>query len=142
MLYKASMIKAGNTLYGRKVIDSIVILATKEIDGVAGLYGRGFRTEYIDKTVNVDTYIKVYSDINCPDIAFKIQENIRRNIDTMSSFKTGEINVNILEVVIREAVKEVEPSEEATRAVDKGNEKCVCSQNGSPCAGSSESENE
>lgn len=102
MPYKTSDKKSGDTVYGRKVINSIILLAAKEIAGVASLYGRGFRTEFNGLTVDVDVYINVVSDISCSDVAHRVQENIKRNVESMSAFKVGIVNVNILGVVFNE----------------------------------------
>lgn len=102
MPYKAIDNKSGNTVYGRKVINSIIVLAAKEIAGVAILHGRGFRTEFNGLSVDVDVYIHVINDISCAEVAYRVQENIKRNVESMSAFKIGAINVNILGVVFNE----------------------------------------
>jgi len=101
MSYKVTDLKSGDTVYGRKVINSIIALAAKEISGVAGLVGKGFRTEFSGIRVDVDVYVNVCDGVNCPEVAFRVQENIKRNVESMTAFKVGAINVNILGVMFK-----------------------------------------
>jgi len=105
MPYKTNDKKSGDTVYGRKVINSIIVLATKEITGVASLHGRGFRAEFNGLIVDVDVYIHVTSSVSCAEVSYRVQENIKRNVESMSAFKIGTINVNILGVVFNEEKK-------------------------------------
>lgn len=89
----------GDVTYGRNVVLSVISLATQEINGVAALQGKGVRTEIIGNTVNVDVYIDVNFGVSCSDVAFRVQENIKRSVESMTSYKTGVINVNVLGVV-------------------------------------------
>ena len=100
MPYK-SVEQTGFTVYGKRTINSIVLHATQEIDGVAGLYAKGCRTEFNGLKVDVDVFINVFDGVKCSEVAYRIQENIKRNVETMTSYKVGVINVNIFGVQIR-----------------------------------------
>ena len=86
----------GNITYGRNLISSIIVLAVQEINGVASLQGKGIRTEMTGYTVNVDVYINVEFGVSCSDVAFRVQENVKRSVETCSKYRIGIINVNIL----------------------------------------------
>lgn len=88
----------GEVTYGHNVITSIVSLAAQEIKGVVGLQGKGIRVETIGGTINVDVFINVTVGVKCADVAFRVQENIKRSVETMTSYKVGVINVNIMGV--------------------------------------------
>jgi uncharacterized alkaline shock family protein YloU len=79
-----------------------VSLAAQEIKGVVGLQGKGIRTETIGSTINVDVFINVSFGVKCSDVAFRVQENIKRSVETMTSFKVGVVNVNIMGVAFDE----------------------------------------
>ena len=81
----------GDVTYGRNLISSIIVLAVQEINGVASLQGKGIRTEMTGNTVNVDVFIHV---------EFRVQENIKRSVETMSKYKVGVVNVNILGITM------------------------------------------
>lgn len=89
---------SGSVSYSKKVVLSIISLATMEICGVACLHGKKVNAEIYGDIVNIDVFIDVKIGFSCADIAFKVQENIKRSVETMTNLKTGAINVNILGV--------------------------------------------
>lgn len=92
----------GDITYGRNLISSIIMLAVQEINGVASLQGKGIRTEMSGNTVNVDVFVNVEFGVSCSDVAFRIQENVKRGVETMSRYKIGVVNVNILGITMNE----------------------------------------
>ena len=94
---------------------SIVKLAAQEINGVASLdstglsfmkrmmnkhYRHGVLIEFgEDDDVYVDVYINVLFGYSVKDIAFRVQENIKSSIESMTDFKVAAINVNVTGVV-------------------------------------------
>ena len=92
----------GEVTYGHNAVMSIVRLAAQEIKGVVGLQGKGIRTETIGNTINVDVFVNVEFGVKCSDVAFRVQENIKRSVETMTSFKVGVVNVNIMGVSFEE----------------------------------------
>lgn len=94
---------SGDVTYGHNVVMSIISLAACEIKGVVGLAGKGVRTETVSDTINVDVYIDVAFGCSCSDVAYRVQENVKRGIETMTDFKVGVVNVNILGVTFEDA---------------------------------------
>jgi len=107
----------GNVSYKRNVVLSIVNLATQEINGVASLsgtavsklkrlfnknYHRGVIIEFIDNSVYVDVFINVMFGFSVRDVAFRVQENIKSSIESMTDYKVEAINVNVTGVVFTE----------------------------------------
>ncbi len=88
----------GDVTYGNHVLLSIVKLATQEISGVGSLQGKGVRMDVVGNVVNVSVSINVNYGVSCADVAFRIQNNIKRSIETSTAYKAGKINVNILGV--------------------------------------------
>ncbi len=88
----------GDVTYGRNVVKSIITLAAQEINGVAGLEGKELKIEINGNSINVDVYIKVNHGISCKQVAFRVQENIKNSVETMTDYKVKVINVNILGV--------------------------------------------
>lgn len=105
----------GKISLDKNILLSIVNLATKEIKGVAGLSNKNMnvfqrmfsKNNYegvkiaFDKNgaLKVDVYVDVYVNESAPDIAYKIQENIKNNLAGMIEIKTSKINVHIDKVV-------------------------------------------
>lgn len=103
----------GKITLDRNILVSIINLATKEINGVESvcnkhrpLYKRMFN-RYDDGVevkfekngaLTIDVYINIYIGFNVPDIAFRVQENIRNSLATMVALKPMKINVHIVNV--------------------------------------------
>ncbi|GHV00510.1 hypothetical protein FACS1894211_07980 [Clostridia bacterium] len=95
---KVNAVKTDNLFYGRNVVRNIIALAAKEIGGVASLQGRGIRAELFGKNINVDVYLIIEFDYSMPDVAYRVQENIKRSVETMTEYKIDTVNVNVLGV--------------------------------------------
>lgn len=104
----------GNVSYKKHVVLSIVKLAAQEISGVAGLsavgvptlkrmlfknYQRGIMIDFVDNNVYVDVFVNVIFGYSVKDVAFRVQENIKSSIESMTEFKVDTINVNVMGVV-------------------------------------------
>lgn len=107
----------GNISCNKDILSSIISLATKEISGVAclcdGIFGRlskffknteakGVKIKF-DKNASllIDVYIKIYNGNTVPDIAYKVQENIKNNISSMVDMKTAKVNVHVMGVMFK-----------------------------------------
>ena len=104
----------GKITCDRNILVSIISLATKEINGVSSLQdnfvmklkkivSKADSTGVKLKIANngqliIDVYIRIYSGNNVPDIAFKVQENIKNNIVSMVEMRVGKINVHVVGV--------------------------------------------
>ena len=104
----------GSVSYQKHVVMSIVKLAAQEISGVSGLSSvgvpalkrvlhkncsRGIMIDFVDNNVYVDVFINVIFGYSVKDVAFRVQENIKSSIESMTEFKVDTINVNVMGVV-------------------------------------------
>lgn len=104
----------GKITCDRNILLSIISLATKEINGVASLEdsfvmklkrlfnksdsnGVKIKVSQTGQLI-IDVYIRIFSGIKVPDIAYRVQENIKNNIVSMVDMKVGKINVHIVGV--------------------------------------------
>lgn len=104
----------GNISCNKDILSSIISLATKEISGVACLCD-GFvkkATKWVRKSdatgvkikfdkngsLLIDVFIKIYHGNTVPDIAYKVQDNIKNNISSMVDMKTAKVNIHIIGV--------------------------------------------
>lgn len=104
----------GKITCNRNILLSIITLATKEINGVSGLFdgflaktkkifvksdSKGVKIKFdVNSCLVIDVYVKVYYGHNVPEIAFRIQENIKNNISSMVDMKTAKVNVHVVGV--------------------------------------------
>ncbi|MDD4110135.1 MAG: Asp23/Gls24 family envelope stress response protein [Clostridia bacterium] len=104
----------GKITCNRSILLSIINLATKEICGVSSL-SSSFKSKFksffsnnknpgvtirfnTSGALTVDVYIRIYYGYGVPDIAYKIQENIKNGIAAMVDMKTAKVNVHVMGV--------------------------------------------
>lgn len=110
-----------------EVVAIIAGLAATEIKGVAGMSGglaggiaemlgrknlsKGVKVEVGEKETAVDLFIIVEYGVRIPDVAIRIQENVKRAIESMTGLSVVEVNVNVQGVIFPTP----EPKEEEHR---------------------------
>ena len=87
MSAKRNNVFSDGITYGHNVLRSIIRLATQEISGVESVSGRGVRCYIVGDTIDADVYIEVNSEVSCSDIAYKVQANIKKSVETMTDYK-------------------------------------------------------
>lgn len=110
----------GKITLDRKILTSIINLAAKEINGVESVtntsrpwikrlfnrYDDGVEIKFEKNgALTVDVYINIFVGFSVPDVAYRVQENIRNSLATMVALKPLKINIHVLNV---ECDKEVE----------------------------------
>ena len=109
----------GKIIYDTNIVDDIVLLAVSEIPFVKLHYAQSktLRSDSVKVTnekdgIHVDVIIDVHYSQAISDIAFKIQEAIRYNVESMTEYKIGNVNVIVLGVFFDdEGVRIVEKNE-------------------------------
>ena len=110
----------GKLTYGNGIVDGIVLLALKEIPYVelANTFtSRPMRSSAIKVSmekdgVHVDVSIKIHYSQCVSDIAFKIQEAVRYNVESMTEYHIASVNVNVLGILFEDVEPEEKPNEE------------------------------
>lgn len=94
------------------VIAVIAGVAVSEVQGVASMSGgfaggitevlsgkknmaKGIKVEKTDNTAKIDVNIIVEYGTRIPDIAFEIQNRVKKSVEGMTGFKVEEVNVHI-----------------------------------------------
>ena len=104
----------GKIIYGEGIVDSIVLIAIREVPNVE-LYNQPqddkMRNNSIvvaieKEGVHVDVIIKIHYMQSVSEVAFKIQEAIRHNVESMTEFRVANVNVNIHNVYFDDVVEE------------------------------------
>ena len=100
----------GKVNCNKNILLSIISLATKEISGVASMcdsFGDGIKRAISNNYTNgvkivenkdgldVDVYINVLAGYKVPDIAYKVQENIKNAVSSMLDVQINSINVHV-----------------------------------------------
>lgn len=103
----------GKITLDRKILVSIINLAAKEINGVESVtnsarpwykkvfkkYDDGVEIKFEKNGVlTIDVYINIHIGYNVPDIAYRVQENVRNSLSTMVALKPLKINIHVINV--------------------------------------------
>lgn len=114
------------------VIAVIAGVAVSEVQGVASMSGgfaggitevlsgkknmaKGIKVEKTENTTKIDVNIVVEYGTRIPDIAFEIQNRVKKSVEGMTGFKVEEVNVHIQGVnteIVKNVKKEENSSEE------------------------------
>lgn len=101
----------GSIRIADEVVGIIAGMAAMEIPGVAGMSGglvggfaemlgkknlsKGVKVEVGEKEAAVDLYIIVEYGIRIPDVALRVQENVKKAIENMTGLDVVEVNVHV-----------------------------------------------
>lgn len=104
--------------YKKNVVISIVSLATQEINGIASIsrnsvsviksafnknINRGIIVEFDQNNkVTIDVFVSVKFGYSVKDVSFRVQENIKSSVESMTEYKVALINVHIVGVTFSE----------------------------------------
>ena len=104
--------------YKKNVVISIVSLATQEINGVASIsrksvsviksalsknINRGIIVSFENNTTSIDVFVNVKFGYSVKDVAFRVQENIKSSVESMTEYKVGSVNVHVVGVTFNDA---------------------------------------
>ena len=103
-----------NVTYKKHVVISIVSLATQEISGIASIsrksvsalksalsknINRGIIVDFTsDINVKIDVFVNVKFGCSVKDVAFRVQENIKSSVESMTEYKVEAVNVHVVGV--------------------------------------------
>ena len=124
------------------VIAVIAGVAVSEVRGVASMQGgfasgigevlsgkknlaKGIKVDSEDEKVKIDVNIIVEYGTRIPDVAFEIQNRVKKSIENMTGLKVAEVNVHVQGVNIENEKKQTdleETDENETKIEDEVNE--------------------
>ena len=120
--------KDGKVFYNAGIVRGIVALAINDVEGAQPLSGkkRGISL-YIEKDgIYADVSVIVKYGYNVPELAYRIQQSIRQNVENMTKYKVAKVDVHVEDVVFEEApsnqaVEEKNPESEPEKNVNENN---------------------
>ncbi len=110
---KVSVKKGGRVSYQRSVVSQIIELSAKEIAGVASLavnakgvmmglvsqkFKKGIYLNFTDDGIETTVYLNVLFGYSVSEVAYRVQENIKKSVESMTEYKVKKINVIIVGV--------------------------------------------
>ena len=110
------------------VIAVIAGVAVSEVQGVSGMAGsfaggisevlsgkknlaKGIKVDKEDEKVKIDVNIIVEYGSRIPDVAFEIQNRVKKSVESMTGLKVEEVNVHV-QGVNTDAINKQEPEDE------------------------------
>lgn len=115
----------GEVQIAPEVVSVIASIAATEVKGVASMYG-GFTEEFVEKfgvkssnkgikvQINpegetvIDLSLIIEYGVRIPDVAFEVQQNVKRAVETMTGLKVVDINIHIQGINMPKEAKEEE----------------------------------
>ena len=106
-----------NVTYKKNVVISIVSLATQEINGIASIsrksvsaiksalsknINRGIIVNFENNAASIDVFVNVKFGYSVKDVAFRVQENIKSSVESMTDFKVESVNVHVVGVTFND----------------------------------------
>lgn len=117
----------GSIKIANEVVAIIAGLAATEVPGVAGMSGglagdiveilrgknlaKGVKVEVGEKEAAIDLYIIVEYGYRIPDIAWEIQNRVKKAVETMTGLTVVEVNINVQAVNIEKESPKKEKKE-------------------------------
>ena len=93
------------------VVSIISGIAATEVKGVAGMSGgiaggiaellgrknqsKGVKVTIGDKEVNIDLHVIMEYGVKIPDVAWEIQEKVKKAVETMTGLNVVEVNIHV-----------------------------------------------
>ena len=99
----------GKLVYGDGIVEDIVRLAVSELEDIelAGSLNRkgGAIKVFLDKDViTVDVSIRINYTQSVSEMAFKVQEAIRHNVEAVTEYRVVAVNVNVNGIMFNDGV--------------------------------------
>ncbi len=90
----------GKISYNSGIVTGIVALAISEVEGVSLLNtkNKGIKLNFDKQGIIADIGVKVDYGNNVPSLAFRIQQSIKHNVESMTNYKVAKVDVHIQDV--------------------------------------------
>lgn len=101
----------GTTRIANEVFATIAGLAATEVDGIMGMSGgiaggiaealgrrnfsRGVKIEVGEEEAAIDLYVIVKYGARIPDIAWEVQEKVKKAVESMTGYRVVRVNVHV-----------------------------------------------
>lgn len=114
----------GSVKIASDVVMVIATMAATEVKGVAGMsvsltgdiagkfgmksQSKGIKVQIGEEETSIDLYLNVEYGVRIPDVAWEVQQNVKKSVETMTGLIVSEINIHIQGINILKEHKEEE----------------------------------
>ncbi len=90
----------GKITYNSSIVSGIVALAIGEVEGahLINTKNKGIKLTFDKQGIVADINVKVDITANVSSLAFKIQQSIKHNVESMTNYKVEKVNVHVTDV--------------------------------------------
>lgn len=115
----------GNIKISDEVIATIATIAVSDVDGVHSLSGsfageiaeklgkramtKGVKSSIEGDEITLDLNVVLKYGVRIPEIAWNIQENVKKSVESMTGMNVTKVNVRVVGIEIPEETVEDEP---------------------------------
>ena len=103
----------GKITYSADIVSGIVVLSLQETEGIdlVPSKNKGIKLYFEKEGIFVDISVIAHYGYKVPDLAFRIQQNIKQMVESMTKYKIAKVDVHVTSVVFPE--RKAEPQEAA-----------------------------
>jgi uncharacterized alkaline shock family protein YloU len=107
--------QSGKIVYNEGIVQNIVALAVAEVEGTVPMQGKKNGISlYLEKDgIYADVSVIVKYGHNVPELAYRIQQSVKQNVENMTKYKVVKIDVHIQDVVFEDGTSALQPAENA-----------------------------
>lgn len=108
-----------------EVVGVMAGLAATEIKGIVGMssgvvggitqilkgkknISKGVKVNVGEESASIDLYVVVEYGVKIPEVAQKVQEDVKRSVETMTGLTVSSVNIHVQNVMIPKMDKELE----------------------------------
>lgn len=116
--------ESGAIKIASEVVTVIASMAATEVKGVSGMSG-GFTTDFVEKfgvksaskgikvqvgetETSIDLYLIVEYGVRIPDVAWEVQQNVKKAVETMTGLNVVEVNIHIQGLNLKKEIKDAD----------------------------------
>lgn len=112
----------GKVTFADEVIATIAGVAALEVAGVTSMSGgivekfgrkspsKGVKVEVGEKEAAIDLYMVIDYGVQIPEVAWNVQENVKKSIEIMTGLSVIEVNIYIQGIDFHKEARKVDPA--------------------------------
>ena len=117
----------GKITFNAVIVSGFVVLSLRETDGIELIQSKnkGIKLCFEKEGVFVDVSVIAHYGYSVPELAYRIQQNIKQMVESMTKYKIAKVDIHVQSVVLDSPKKEAvrEANEEERRDSETANVK-------------------
>ena len=110
--------KKGKITYNSDIVSGIVVLSLQETEGIELVpsKSKGIKLCFEKEGIFVDISVIAHYGYKVPELAYRIQQNIKQMVESMTKYKIAKVDVHVQSVIFPDAQQSEAPAEHETPA--------------------------